>query len=155
MTNYYNRPSAQTALLLTLFDLINNNTYFLNAITNTGSKLDNEMSNKKNTAEQNKTTFLTSFFSFASYLFENNRSERTNIYSRLSLTILLRLVEENTIMNYLAREGSSAAVRLCRQRSPTLPLIKTSRSLFAIVLDDMLLYIRHNVRKKLDLTSYR
>lgn len=98
---------------------------------------------------------LTSLISFASYLFEHNRTDRTNIYSRLVLTILLKLTEESSVMNYIARDGSTAMVRLCRQRPPTLPLNKSSRSLFCAILDDMLLFIRHNIRKKLDLTSYK
>ncbi|GAN07519.1 conserved hypothetical protein [Mucor ambiguus] len=145
-------PSAQTALLLPLFDLVNGNPYFIHTIVNVCSKLDSESSTAPATT---KNTLLTSFISFASYLFENNRTERTNIYSRLVLTILLRLTEENSVMNYMARDGSAAAVRLCRQRSPSLPLNKSSRSLFCAILDDMLLFIRHNIRKKLDLTSYK
>lgn len=77
------------------------------------------------------------------------------MYARLLLTILLRLIEENSVMNYITRDGSAAAVRLCRQRSPSLPLNKSSRSLFCAILDGMLLFIRHNIRKKLDLTSYK
>lgn len=146
------RPSAQTALLLPLFDLINGNPYFINTLVNMCSKIDSESSTNP---EETKITMLTSLISFASYLFEHNRTDRTNIYSRLLLTILLRLTEENTVMNYIARDGSAAMVRLCRQRSPTLPLNKSSRPLFCAILDDMLLFIRHNIRKKLDLTSYK
>ncbi|CAO0798687.1 unnamed protein product [Mucor circinelloides] len=141
-------PSAQTALLLPLFDLINGNPYFIHTIVNVCSKTDSE-------SAETKTTLLTCLISFASYLFENNRTERTSIYARLLLTILLRLTEENSVMNYMARDGSAAAVRLCRQRSPSLPLNKSSRSLFCAILDDVLLFIRHNIRKRLDLTSYK
>ncbi|KAI8646828.1 hypothetical protein BD408DRAFT_409279 [Parasitella parasitica] len=145
-------PSAQTALLLPLFDFVNGNTFFINTLVNACSKIDAESSNTSTLA---KTTMLTSLISFASYLFEHNRTDRTNSYTRLLLTILLRLTEENSIMNYIARDGSAAAVRLCRQRSPTLPLNKSSRSLFCAILDGMLLFIRHNIRKKLDLITYR
>ncbi|KAI9469989.1 MAG: hypothetical protein EXX96DRAFT_588317 [Benjaminiella poitrasii] len=138
-------PSAQVALMLSLFDLVNTNQHFINMLV---TIIDEE----KNKVEG---TFLTSLLSFASYLFENNRSERTNIYSRLLLTIILRLTEENAVMNYMAKEGTAANVRLCRQRSPTLPLFKSERSLFCVILDDMLLFVRHNIRKKLDLSSYK
>ncbi|KAI7895712.1 uncharacterized protein EV154DRAFT_494685 [Mucor mucedo] len=144
-------PSAQTALLLPLYDFINTNSYFVNTLVNTCSRIDAESKDQPD----DKTTLLTALLSFASYLFQNNRTDRTNTYSRLLLTILLRLMEENAIMNYIAREGSSASVRLCRQRSPPLPLLKSQRSLFCIVLDNMLLFIKHNVRKKLDLFSYK
>ncbi|CEP15245.1 hypothetical protein [Parasitella parasitica] len=145
-------PSAQTALLLPLFDFINGNPFFIHTLVNTCSKIDAESSN---TSIQTKTTMLTSLISFASYVFEHNRNDRTNTYSRLLLTIILKLTEDNSIMNYIARDGSAAAVRLCRQRSPALPLNKSNQSLFCVILDDMLLFIRHNIRKKLDLISYK
>ncbi|KAG2231802.1 hypothetical protein INT48_005457 [Thamnidium elegans] len=151
LVTYMSRcPSAQTALLLPLYDLINTNPFFIHTLVNTCTKLDVEYKDDP----QSKVTLITSLFSFASYLFQNNRTDRTNIYSRLILTIFLRLTEEISIMNYIAKEGSTANVRLCRQRSPLLPLIKFSRSLFCIILDNMLLFIKHNVRKKLDLLSY-
>ncbi|KAI9264667.1 hypothetical protein EDC94DRAFT_658634 [Helicostylum pulchrum] len=146
-----NLPSAQTALLLPLYDLINTNSFFVHTLVNTCTKLDVKYKDDP----QSKVTLITSLFSFASYLFQNNRTDRTNIYSRLVLTIFLRLTEENSVMNYIAKEGSTANVRLCRQRSPPLPLIKSSRSLFCNILDNMLLFIKHNVRKKLDLVSYK
>lgn len=146
------RPSAQTALILPLFDFINSNTYFVNTLVNTCSKIDAESTAGPTQA---KTTLLTSLISFASYVFENNRSDRTSIYARLLLTILLRLTEESSVMNYMARDSSNAIVRLCRHRSPALPLNKSSRSLFCVILDDMLLFIRHNIRKKLNLASYK
>ncbi|KAI9365850.1 hypothetical protein BD770DRAFT_377378 [Pilaira anomala] len=146
-----NLPSAQAALLLPLYDLININSFFIHTLVNTCTKLDLDFKDDP----QSKATLITSLFSFASYLFQNNRTDRTSVYSRLLLTIFLRLTEENSVMNYFAKEGSAAVVRLCRQRSPPLPLIKTSRSLFCIILDNVLLFIKHNVRKKLDLSSYK
>lgn len=79
---------------------------------NVCTKIDAET---KEDSPQDKVTILTALLSFASYLFQNNRTDRTNIYSRLLLTILLRLVEENSVLNYIAREGSTASIRLCRQ----------------------------------------
>lgn len=105
------RPSAQTALLLPLYDLINTNSYFINTLVNICARVDAESKDDP----QGKITLLTSLLSFASYLFQHNRTDRTNTYSRLLLTILLRLMEENAVMNYIAREGSSASIRLCRQ----------------------------------------
>lgn len=101
-------PSAQTALLLPLYDLINTNTYFINALVNACTQIDEEIK------DDSKVTLLTALLSFASYLFQNNRNDRTNFYSRLLLIILIRLMEENTILNYIAREESTAIIRICR-----------------------------------------
>lgn len=114
-----NRPSAQTALLLPLYDLINTNSNFVNTIINTCTKIDAETKKESTQSSGDKITLLTSLLSFASYLFQNNRSDRTNIYSRLLLIILLRLMEENSVLNYIAREGSTASIRLCRQVQET------------------------------------
>ncbi|KAI7899470.1 uncharacterized protein BX663DRAFT_521020 [Cokeromyces recurvatus] len=149
-------PSAQIALILPLFDLINVNSYFISTLTKTCTKIDMDRNNQQeNNRGEESFTFLSSLLSFASYLFENNRNERTHLYSRLLLTIILRLTEENTIMDYIAKESTNAVVRLCRQRSPQLPFIKTKRSMFSVILDDMLIFIRHNIRKKLELSSYK
>lgn len=143
-------PSAQAALLLPLYDLINTNSYFINTLINVCTRIDEEEQK-----DEPKVTLLTSLFSFTSYVFQNNRNDRTNFYSRLLLIIILRLMEENAILNYMARDGSAATIRICRQRSPPLPVTKSKRSVFCAVLDNMLLFIKHNIRKKLDLISYR
>lgn len=106
------RPSAQTALLLPLYDLINTNSYFINTLVNTCASIDAEL---KDGEPHSKATLLSSLLSFASYLFQHNRTDRTNTYSRLLLSTFLRLMEENAIMKYIARDGSAASVRLCRQ----------------------------------------
>ncbi|KAI8371230.1 hypothetical protein EDC96DRAFT_501897 [Choanephora cucurbitarum] len=126
--------SSQAALLLPLFDLVHGNPYFVRYMMNTPD-------------------FLISLLSFTSYLFQNNRTERTQTYTRLMLTILIRLMEEPTVLNYLAQ--TEASVRLCRQRSPMLPLDKSTKPLIYAALDNLLLMIRHNLRKKLDLATYK
>lgn len=105
-------PSAQAALLLPLYDLINTNSYFINTLINVCTRIDEEEQK-----DEPKVTLLTSLFSFTSYVFQNNRNDRTNFYSRLLLIIILRLMEENAILNYMARDGSAATIRICRQVS--------------------------------------
>lgn len=107
-----NLPSAQAALLLPLYDLINTNSYFINTLINVCTRIDEE--EKK---DEPKVTLMTSLLSFASYVFQNNRNDRTNFYSRLLLIIILRLMEENAVLTYLARDGSTAVIRICRQVS--------------------------------------
>ncbi|KAI8993533.1 hypothetical protein BDB01DRAFT_847396 [Pilobolus umbonatus] len=144
-------PSAQVALLLPLYELVYRNTSFYFICIRLCSIIDSEHTGHT----EEKSTFLTMILSFASYLFQSNRNERTAIYSKLLLIILTRLMENNSIMNYLTKESSSAVVRLCRYRLPPISDIKKYRSMLCIVLDTLLLYIKHNLRKKLDLSAYK
>jgi hypothetical protein len=88
--------------------LINTNKYFIATLVRKCTTIDQE-------ADGDKQNFLSSFLSFSSYLFQNNKSERTNIYSKISLLILVKMMEEGSIVNYMARDTSNIAVRLCRQ----------------------------------------
>ena len=68
-------------------------------------------------AREDKTgaTFLASFISYTSYLFQHNRNPRAFLYTRLMLTVLLSIVENQSIMNYMAKEQNNEFVRICRQ----------------------------------------
>ncbi|KAG0163907.1 hypothetical protein DFQ30_010803 [Apophysomyces sp. BC1015] len=114
-------PPPQSALLLVLYDLINGNPHFITILLQICKQAD--------------VNPLGALLSFASYLFQHNRNDRSFIYTRLLLLILLRLTEENSVLNYMAREESSVVVRLCRQRSPSLPRMKKPRSPLSVVLD--------------------
>ncbi|KAG0169820.1 hypothetical protein DFQ29_009532 [Apophysomyces sp. BC1021] len=134
-------PPPQSALLLVLYDLINGNPHFITILLQICKQAD--------------VNPLGALLSFASYLFQHNRNDRSFIYTRLLLLILLRLTEENSVLNYMAREESSVVVRLCRQRSPSLPRMKKPRSPLSVVLDVCLSFLKYNMRKKLDLTTYK
>ncbi|KAI8987767.1 hypothetical protein BDF20DRAFT_985180 [Mycotypha africana] len=145
-------PSAQAALLLPFYDFLNNPN-FIKIMVDTCTQTDLKVTDDN---EQQKVTIITSLLSFSSYLFQNNRTERANIYSRLLLIILLIITTESDVMDYFAKERSATSIRLCRQRPPLLPSTTSKiQSLFCAVLDTMLLFIRHNIKNKLDLVSYR
>ncbi|KAI9303669.1 hypothetical protein BJ944DRAFT_268023, partial [Cunninghamella echinulata] len=137
-------PPAGSSLLLLLYDLINTNPYFINTIIK--STLAKESSVR---------TFLPTLLSFTSYLFQHNRNDRSFVYTKLILLILLRLCEEPNFLNGLNDQDAEFTVRLCRQRPPPLPKAKKPRSLLCAMLDDIILFLKHNMRKKLDMATYK
>ncbi|KAG0245275.1 hypothetical protein BGW41_002744 [Actinomortierella wolfii] len=96
-------------------------------------------------------------------LFAQHRSAP---YTQLCLIILSIIIESPSAYPYLCsipnsedtsgqREAGTFAVRLCRQRHPLLPKVKHARPLAAVLLDVLLGFIKHNMRKKLPIESFR
>ncbi|KAG0265978.1 hypothetical protein DFQ27_000228 [Actinomortierella ambigua] len=109
---------------------------------------------------------LGTFLSFCSYLFHHNRVSRSAPYTQLCLIILSIIIESPSAYPYLCSiptsednlgqaEASTYAIRLCRQRHPLLPKVKQARPLAAVLLDVLLGFIKHNMRKKLPIESFR
>ncbi|KAI9018618.1 hypothetical protein CLU79DRAFT_761163 [Phycomyces nitens] len=138
-------PPHESAFLLILYELVCHNSHFVAILARTSVSTDNP----------DEPTLVGSILSFSSYLFQHNRNPRSFLYTRLILLVLLRLSEEDIFLNSMKNENSAMQIRLCRQRPPPLPRSKTPRLFFPIVLDNMLLYIKHNMRKKLDMSTYK
>lgn len=104
-------------------------------------------------SEKGQAPAFGNFLSFASYLYQHaHRSSRASLYAHLTLLILVNLVEDVTISKLLCE--TTAQVRLCRQRSPQLPLAKGERSYMAAMIDLIVDGINHNLRKRLDTKFY-
>ncbi|KZT75029.1 hypothetical protein DAEQUDRAFT_807295 [Daedalea quercina L-15889] len=91
----------------------------------------------------------------ASYLLTHASSvhaPRAVGYAHLSLNILLVLSESKTIMETFCNRGD-ADIRLCRQRPPLLPYTGP-RAPVCGVLDCCVLWLRHNLHKRLEVHSY-
>lgn len=94
------------------------------------------------------------FLSFTSYLYQHAyRNVRASLYAYLTLLILIILVEDPTLAKLLTE--TIAPVRLCRQKSPQLPLPKGDRTYTAAIMDITVDGINHNLRKRLDTNFYR
>jgi hypothetical protein len=90
-----------------------------------------------------------------SYLLQHAyTSSRTSLYSRLNLLTLRLLIEDQILCKRICSDESKVAVRLCRQRSPYLPLVRGERILAAGILDTMIDAIMHNLRRRLDVDLY-
>jgi len=79
---------------------------------------------------------------------------RTSFYSHLNLLIIRLLVEDQVLCKRICSPESKAAVRLCRQRQPFLPLMRHERVLAASILDIMIDALNHNLRRRLDVDLY-
>lgn len=98
---------------------------------------------------------FTSYLSLTSYLLQHSYgSYRTALYSHLNLLILRQLVEDQVLCKRICSEESKTSVRLCRQRSPYLPLVRGERVLAASILDIMIDGLTHNLRRRLDVDLY-
>lgn len=106
-------------------------------------------------AEKGDEQPLASYLSLTSYLLQHAYlSPRTAHYATLNLTVLRLLVEDPILCKRLCSEESKTTVRLCRQRSPYLPLVRGERVMATAVLDAMVDGISHNLRRRLDVGLY-
>lgn len=94
--------------------------------------------------------------SLSSYLLTHatsTSSTRAIGYANVALHILLAWVESDEIIRAFC-EPSPQPVRLCRQRLPMLPFVPSPRPLICAVLDCCILWLRHNLHKRLETSLY-
>ncbi|KAI8089999.1 uncharacterized protein BX664DRAFT_334428 [Halteromyces radiatus] len=148
-------PPADSAMLLLLYDLVNTNPRFISMITRSITKSNNNTSGNTTAAIQPFSKLLVSLLTFASYLFQHNRNDRSFVYTKLVMLILLRFCEETRLLTAMVGQETEQMVRLCRQRPPPLPKVKKPRFLLCAIIDDLVLFLKHNMRKKLDMATYK
>lgn len=135
------RPKSEAASLLAMYDFVIANKIFCTELV------------QPYTDNKQQTTNLSSYLSLCSYLYQHaHRSSRVASYAHLTLLILQILVEDPGVAKRIAE--TTCAVRLCRQRQPFLPLIRTERTLAANIIDTMVDSINHNLRRKIDVDLY-
>lgn len=106
-------------------------------------------------AEKGEEQPIASFISLTSYLLQHAfLSGRATNYAHLSLMVLRLLIEDQVLCKRICSDESKVPVRLCRQRSPYLPVIRGDRILATSVLDTMVDGINHNLRRRLDVSLY-
>ncbi|KAI8604636.1 hypothetical protein EDD21DRAFT_202158 [Dissophora ornata] len=164
-------PDGRVTVLLVFYDLIYTNKLFLRTFLNySASATSDPQSPTEQPAKlEASETGLGSFLSFASYLLQHNRTHRTSPYTHLCLIIILILVEDPTSYPYLcsipqsqdipsallAGMNTTSTVRLCRQRQPVLPKVKQARPMAAVLLDVILGFLKHNMKKKMQVDCFR
>ncbi|OAV89545.1 hypothetical protein PTTG_04102 [Puccinia triticina 1-1 BBBD Race 1] len=131
-------PGRPTCILLPIYDLLCSNTTFFNVL----------LLSKP---------FWQSFLSFSSYLLSHaSSSPRSELYGRLALVILIHLAEEGQkFVCGAADESFQVAVAFCRDRQPPLgPSSDLERAPIAAMLDCGILYLRHNLQRKLKIETH-
>ena len=154
------RPGQEAAVLLATYDFTHANKLFsLEFVTYS--------------PEKGAEPPFASFISLTSYFLQHaHLSQRATLYSHLNLMIFRLLVEDPILCKRIcAGDDSSSStpssnpntpnnasyktpVRLCRQRSPYLPLIRGDRVLATALIDTMIDAINHNLRRRLDVGLY-
>ncbi|KAH7107043.1 hypothetical protein BKA62DRAFT_685856 [Auriculariales sp. MPI-PUGE-AT-0066] len=100
---------------------------------------------------------LHTLLSMSSYLFTHgSASPRSVAYASLALNILAVISNHDDILAALSSEPAKGSkdIWLCRQREPPLPLSSAARPALASLLDVCILFIRHNMQKRLEVQSY-
>jgi len=131
-------PGRPTCILLPIYDLLCSNTTFFNVLLASKS-------------------FWESFLSFSSYLLSHASSNpRSELYGRLVLVILIHLAEEGAKLVCGATDDSiKVSVEFCRDRLPPLgPSSDLAREPIAAMLDCGILYLRHNLQRKLKIATH-
>ncbi|GAA5985263.1 hypothetical protein JCM5350_005568 [Sporobolomyces pararoseus] len=136
---FYELPSEELAILSTCFEFWSLNRIFASLIFSA--------------TEANE--LPTTLISLSSYIFTHaSTSRRSQIYARMCLELLMMVVENGE--GKLSQQVESDKVRMCRQRQPILPYpdSEEKRQLMASLLDSVVLYLRHNLKRRFDLESY-
>lgn len=136
------RPGQEAAVLLGTYDFTHANKLFcFNLVTLP--------------AEKGEEQPFACFISLTSYLLQHaHLSQRATLYCHLNLMVFRLLIEDPVLCKRMCSDESKAAVRLCRQRSPYLPLVKGERIAATALLDTMVDAINHNLRRRLDVGLY-
>ncbi|RGB43093.1 hypothetical protein C1646_681681 [Rhizophagus diaphanus] len=160
-------PSANVAILLSFYDMVNNNKRFVDHITKSIARFSIPSrpqfnDNPATTTEDNKKSaeigrdcpYFCDFLSLSSYLLQHNRTNRTASYANLILLTLVILVEDASFNEIICEDERQFVVRLCRQRPPLLQNAKFPRPLVGVILDVVIGFINHNLRRKLQTDLY-
>ena len=168
-------------MLLVFYDLVYTNKRFLRVFLNysTSSSPGNtqeKVAGQQHSNQEISETGLGAFLSFSSYLLQHNRTHRSSPYTQLCLIILLILVEDSASYQHLCNIPQSqdqafattatafgvstppiatGVVRLCRQRQPVLPKFKGPVPMAAALLDVILGFLKHNLKKKMQVDCFR
>ncbi|KAN0112760.1 DUF1741 domain containing protein [Hyaloscypha variabilis] len=135
-------PGSEAAVLLATYDFAHANKLFCFNFVSLP-------------AEKGLEAPISSFLSLTSYLLQHaHLSARATLYSHLNLLILRLLIEDQILCKRICSDEGKVTVRLCRQRSPYLPIVRGDRVYASSMLDTMIDGINHNLRRRLDVELY-
>ncbi|KAF9486298.1 hypothetical protein BDN70DRAFT_793929 [Pholiota conissans] len=150
VNKFIDQPIEAAAVLLPLYEFLKSNPLFPTVL------MENLISPPDN-SQVPTTPLPCTLISLASYLCAHASSvdsSRSIAYARLSVNILLVLVENNMVMEYTI-QTKSPTIRLCRQKLPALPVRSWSdQEPICSVIDCCIIWIRHNLQKRLEVSSY-
>jgi Domain of unknown function (DUF1741) len=137
-------PSADATISLATYSFVHANKLFASALATLPAD-----------SKSTESPFAL-FLSATSYTAHHaHRSQRSLQYTIINLLTIRLLVEDNVIVKRLSSASDNKiAVRLARQRPPSLPLISASRIPITVVLDICTDTLSHNLRRRIDIPLY-
>ncbi|EJF66865.1 hypothetical protein DICSQDRAFT_47463 [Dichomitus squalens LYAD-421 SS1] len=149
---FKNQPIEACVILLPLFEFLHGSSTFRMVFAST-LQAEEELGKR---AATRITPLPLTLISLSSYLFSHassTSSPRAVAYANLAMSTLLVLVESDDVMAALHLD-SKEDIRLCRQRQPPLPTVAPPRPPLCALLDCCILWLRHNLHKKLEVQCY-
>ncbi|KAL5536021.1 hypothetical protein ACEPAF_4115 [Sanghuangporus sanghuang] len=168
---FKNQPIEATVTLLPVHDFLPHNTVFnvillepfISPLTSSASAqlvTNGKSKTRPSASSTSLPPLICTFLTLCSYIFSHAtsvQSPRAAAYANLCLATLLHLVENDVAMSALIMptpSGSDIKVRICRQRLPALPTGPSTRPVLCAVLDCCVLWLRHNLHRRLEMQSY-
>ncbi|PPQ99554.1 hypothetical protein CVT24_005342 [Panaeolus cyanescens] len=141
-------PTHSTVVLLTIYEFMRRNPLFISVVLeDLVSPIDKPLTSSP---------LPCNIISVTSYLCSHassGPSPRSVAYANLSLNILLVLVESSLVMEFIT-QTVSPSIQICRQKPPSLPLSPAQQPIICSVLDCCVLWLRHNLHKRLEIQPY-
>ncbi|KAG6380882.1 hypothetical protein JVT61DRAFT_5273 [Boletus reticuloceps] len=147
---FKNQPIEASVSLLPLFEYLFFNPLFTQVFTDTAHTDNSE------TATSRIPPLSYTVLSLSSYLLTHGTSSaspRAMAYANLAMNTLLIMAENSRVMDVFCGQ-SVQLIRLCRQRLPWLPTPASTRPPVCALLDCCVLWLRHNLHKRLEIYTY-
>ncbi|KZT02439.1 DUF1741-domain-containing protein [Laetiporus sulphureus 93-53] len=149
---FKDQPIEACVILLPIFEFLSVNSTFHTVFT---EPLRNESLEEHSSAGTKVAPLPYTLLTLFSYLLthaSSTHSSRAIAYANLALSILLVMAESRVVLQTLC-EAKEADVRLCQQRLPLLPATPPRAPICAL-LDCCVLWLRHNLHKRLEVYAY-
>ncbi|OJT08174.1 UPF0668 protein C10orf76 -like protein [Trametes pubescens] len=146
---FKNQPIEACVILLPLFEFLHGSATFRKVFADTLIPQDGQAS----TPAKGLPLTLLSMCSYLLSHASSSSSPRTIAYANLALNILLVISESEGVLGAM-RQDTQEDIRLCRQRPPYLPPFDPPRPPLCALLDCCILWLRHNLQKKLEVQCY-
>ncbi|KAL6310173.1 hypothetical protein BKA93DRAFT_722531 [Sparassis latifolia] len=141
------QPIEACVILLPVFEFLSANETFRRVLVETPETDSDKITSRIAPLPYTLLTLSSYLLTHAS----STSSPRATAYANLALNTLLVMAESKEILSSFCM--NKADIRLCRQRLPLLPL-SPARAPVCALLDCCVLWLRHNLHKRLEVYSY-
>ncbi|KAL7750180.1 hypothetical protein RI367_004353 [Sorochytrium milnesiophthora] len=141
-------PPANAAVSLSCLELIEGASHFITTLV---SLLSQETVQAPVTLDEDLATphtFIGDLISLCSYTFQNSKTTRSHVYAGLLMRTLRSLTMHSAFCSFAAN------AKFPHKRSPRVSKLPDDMPVMAYVLDSVIGYLRHNLRRKLAMHTY-